>query len=976
MYRILSLPPDAGIWLRPRRALFLLCLTLSLFFQKTSPSIAGDAVQPPRLLDDRFAVELFASEPDIVTPFGIAVDTRGQVFVVESHTHMRPEDYAGPEHDRLRLLADTNHDGTADRASTFYEGEQWLMNVAAHPNGWLYAVSRNELFRLRDSDADGVADERQSLARMETSGDYPHNGFLSLTFDFAGNVYFGLGQNYGAPYILSGNDGRSVSSKRGDGGVFRCTEDGRELTRLALGFWNPCGLGFDAFGRLFTVDNDPGNRPPCRFIEIVPGGDFGYRRRALEPFISWNGELPGTLPMITSTAEAPTAVVAIESSGFPSDYRGQLLVSSWSEYRIDRYTVEARDATFAASSQPMIVGDGQFRPSDMALAPDGSLFISDWVDRSYPVHGRGRVWRVRAKSSLRRSPTAGDPAGGLRSPDRVTRAAAARQLARSDASGSATLAACLTQDEDDRVHATALAGLVHAGRVDRHSAEIALAHSSSAVREQAVRTLPRELIALETLLQVERNPRVRAAALRRVTNRSLLPTLVAALQSDDVFLRQAAAVGLGGTCTIDDLNQLVQHPDAIVRHNALLAIREEHPQQLDRLLPVALTDTSEAVRYLALEWIAENERTDYRQRVIDDLAARPGSPQLFEVSLATIAAVDGLMRSWRPGRNGDWWKSRSAAYDIASDLLHDPKATASVRRQVIEFLPAGHASLTNERLTELLSDGVNDLPLQLATVRALVAQPSAQELLLEIAGDEARPENVRAEAVLGLNSREPAHKNRLLGLALDGPTPVRHEALRSLRGGDLSANQVTRLRESAGDDPELVQLVQLLGEPTRALARPPVTDTAAWLVRLAGEADRAAGARVFFHPQGPGCAKCHRIDRRGQQVGPNFLRTRGVRPTTRRRLLEAILEPSKEIALGYVPFRFLTSDGRVHVGIPRTENDDAYMLYDAEGQEFSVRRTDIEEMGPSDKSLMPEGLANRMTYKELRDVIAYILGPE
>ena len=32
------------------------------------------------------------------------------------------------------------------------------------------------------------------------------------------------------------------------------------------------------------------------------------------------------------------------------------------------------------------------------MAPDGSLYISDWVDKSYNVHGRGRIWRLRAKT--------------------------------------------------------------------------------------------------------------------------------------------------------------------------------------------------------------------------------------------------------------------------------------------------------------------------------------------------------------------------------------------------------------------------------------------------------------------------------------------------------------------------------------------------------------------------------------------------
>ena len=47
----------------------------------------------PRALDDRLEVVCFAKNPDIVHPVGLAVDRRGRVLVIESHTHFRPEGY-------------------------------------------------------------------------------------------------------------------------------------------------------------------------------------------------------------------------------------------------------------------------------------------------------------------------------------------------------------------------------------------------------------------------------------------------------------------------------------------------------------------------------------------------------------------------------------------------------------------------------------------------------------------------------------------------------------------------------------------------------------------------------------------------------------------------------------------------------------------------------------------------------------------
>ncbi len=170
-------------------------------------SLAAAEIEPPRSLDPRIKIELFAAEPDIVTVTGLTVDQRGRVFVVESHTHFRPENYEGPKTDRIRLLEDTKGDGRADRIQTFYEGSTETMNVAAHPDGWIYVATRSSIFRLRDKDDDGTADLRQNLIQLETTATYPHNGFSGFAFDFFNNIYFGMGENEGADAELVGDFG-------------------------------------------------------------------------------------------------------------------------------------------------------------------------------------------------------------------------------------------------------------------------------------------------------------------------------------------------------------------------------------------------------------------------------------------------------------------------------------------------------------------------------------------------------------------------------------------------------------------------------------------------------------------------------------------------------------------------------------------------------------------------------------------------
>ena len=187
-----------------------------------------------------------------------------------------------------------------------------------------------------------------------------------------------------------GSDGSTESNLEG-GQVYRCRADGSRVELVAFGFWNPFHLTLDTFGRLFAVDNDPDSRPPCRLLHIVEGGDYGYRyrngRKGVHPFTAWNGELPGTLPMVAGTGEAPCAVVAYESDNLPEEYRGDLLVTSWGDHRIERYKLKPRGASFSAEMQPVVRGGERLRQAVERIA--------GWRRRGAPdgSHRRLRLWR-------------------------------------------------------------------------------------------------------------------------------------------------------------------------------------------------------------------------------------------------------------------------------------------------------------------------------------------------------------------------------------------------------------------------------------------------------------------------------------------------------------------------------------------------------------------------------------------------------
>jgi putative membrane-bound dehydrogenase-like protein len=357
----------------------------------------------PVVNDPELELSLFASEPEIVTPVGIAVDQRNRVFVVESNTHEVKAGYRGHPHDRVKIFEDTNGDGKPDKVTVFADGLRHAMNLTFGPGAELYLTHRAGVVRLDHGPEGNELAKPVKLIELETEERYPHNGIGGIAFSPDGWLYFGLGENLGRAYTVKGSDGSQHSGGGEGGNVFRCRPDGSQVRLVATGFWNPFALEFDRAGHLFAVDNDPDGRPPSRLLHVVEQGDYGYKfrygRSGHHPFVAWEGELPGTLPMISGTAEAPSGILDSARARLPGRYADDLLVTGWGDNLVERFRLRRDGASFKADGQVLIKGDKSFWPVGIASGPNGIIYISDWADSSYPVHGRGRIWRLETKAS-------------------------------------------------------------------------------------------------------------------------------------------------------------------------------------------------------------------------------------------------------------------------------------------------------------------------------------------------------------------------------------------------------------------------------------------------------------------------------------------------------------------------------------------------------------------------------------------------
>ncbi len=1006
--------------------------------------LAGElaAADPlPQSRDPRLVIELFAADPDIVTPTGLDVDHAGRVFMIESNTHFPPEGYAGHPTDRLLVLRDQDGDGRAEKPVVFADGFVHAMSVAVRtsfdpdrPDTVLIAT-RKDVIALWDDDGDLVADRRRRILHLETPGNYPHNGLAGFAFDARGHMYIGLGENLGAKYQLIGSDKTTLSGGGEGGNIYRCRLDGSHLQRFATGFWNPHANCVDAFGRLFSVDNDPDSLPPCRLMHIVAGGDYGYRfrngRKGFHPFTSWNGEIPGTLPMLAGTGEAPSGIVAYESDGLPGEYVGNLLVTSWGDHRIDRFRLVERGASYESVAEVLIQGGVNFRPVGLATAPDGSLFCTDWVLRDYKVHGRGRVWRIRRKSSDSDRPvvdvatvtakTGVDQLVQLvRSPRLALRRAAARALAGTVA-GRQRMRQLISDHRSStrtRVEVLWAMALVDprvedfgflrpgakrprlaGGSTEVEIALIELVGSPQFPFDVAKRNFLEDEQVAATLWVPDpldlpgasQGHRARwAAAAMRLLN---LEQAIGFLEPDDPFLMAA----LLARTMRDDVTgpKLLQ----AVRGALGAAARDARRQQTIRLLLVLsllrqfntpeltrqmLSDgqVDPVARRLVVQWVAESGQKEFRPEIAAILNDTRITADLFHTTLAALDMIDG----------GDPKKiDNTAPADLALPLLKDGQRPSAVRSLALQLVDPSSKALDRRLFEDLLASDDPKLVSETVRTLGLSSHGFAPPLLLGVAGDRKRPLEVRADAVAGLG-RSTGTAGVLASLrkwTKDPQEVLRREALRSLRSAlaadsdsqALVTGMVDRLKQAGKPTTAQRDLADRLAtalvvagnnsqpELTRiAGARP--GNLADWERRVAGGGSVAAGRRLFFHNAGPQCGRCHMVNGRGRRVGPDLSLI--ARSRNRRQLLESILLPSREVAPQFTSWTLVTIDGRVLNGVIVYENRDRLTIEDADGKQTNLANTEVEMRTPQKKSLMPEKLIDRLAITELRDLLSFL----
>jgi putative membrane-bound dehydrogenase-like protein len=575
------------------------------------------------------------------------------------------------------------------------------MNLAFSSDGRLYLTHRNGVIILRDKDGDGVSESRTTVLQMDTAANYPHNGIGGIAFSPDGWMFVGMGENFGEKYTIKGSDGSSHSGGGEGGNVFRCRPDGSQLKLVATGFWNAFGLAFNRDGYLFCVDNDPDSRPPCRLLDVVTGADFGYKygygRSGLHPFTAWNGELPGTLPMIAGTGEAPSGILDCDYAKLPARYAGGLLITSWGDHQIEFYRPKPSGASLRAEREVIAQGDEWFRPVGIAATSDGTVYFTDWVDKDYSVHRKGRIWRLAARPGTKASIAAAKP--------HKTRPNPARQRMLH-----------LLEADSPEDYAELLRGLTDGDAFVRSGAMTSLARPP--FREGILRE------------QNNKDPRARLGALlvlRRAKYEHPAPLLEKWLADTDADIRRMALVWAGE----EKLSGLASHLNAVLSAGPVTPLLLQTFKTASEILngtnaeptiPQSGTAHSSAGRTLVLNMAVKH---DPAQAI--DVLADPRSDRLGQLR---IEAARTMAES--PG---------DKATTVLLSAALSRKNPAELRAEAILAL-AGQSAAVLSKLTGLLDDP--SATIRIETTRALrssASHPVVRDALqkkLQSLGDGAR----------------------------------------------------------------------------------------------------------------------------------------------------------------------------------------------------------------------------------------------
>jgi putative membrane-bound dehydrogenase-like protein len=958
---------------------------------------------------------LFAAEPMLLSPANMEIDHLGRIWVSEVVNYRR---YANREHkdreegDRILVLEDTDKDGKADKQTVFYQGRDIDSAHGLCVLGNRVIVSAlDKVFSLYDDNGDLKADRKEIMFTGISGAQHDH-GIHAFVFGPDGKLYFNFG-NEGKQ--LKDKDGKPVIDKAGnevaakrqpyqEGMVFRCDLDGSNVETLGWNFRNNWEVCVDSFGTLWQSDNDDDGNRGVRINFVMEFGNYGFKdektgaswpvpRTNIEqeiPLRHWHLNDPGVVPNLLQTgAGSPTGIMVYEGTLLPEVFRNQILHCDAGPSIVRAYPVKPIGAGYAAEKVNIVEGtrDNWFRPSDVTVAPDGSIFIADWYDPGVGGHrqgdlDRGRIFRVATPGAKYTVPkfdfsTTEGALIALANPALSVRYLAWSKLFGDGEKSIPALEKVVTSANDLRLKARAiwLLGKIHAVNSPKDLKYVSLAakDADSNIRIVGLR-LARQLgLESEVFGQLVKDPapevrRECAIALRHFKN-SNKPELWAALAAQydgkDRWYLEALGIGAEGdwdNCLAAWLKQTGEQWNSPAGRDLIWRSRARAtPALLSKLIQTAAPDENVARYFRALDFLADVDV----QPIIAALAVADLSGDEVRKSLISAESMRrlkdvGLLRGGNQAAIANLLnRIRGTAYYVQMIGQLDLKERYPELLNLAANDPDGQLAYDAMRL--LLEKGQSDLLVRelatnsarassIAKSLATTADPRTVALFLPLVEDEAKDAELRRQATRGLARTKEGAAN-LIRLMKAGKLD---ESLRPSAAFGLQSATWDDLRD------DIAKLFP--APPAKGESLPPIRD----LVQRRGDANRG---KEVFQKSGE-CAKCHVVNNEGKEVGPGLSEIGG--KLSKQALYESILYPSAGISHSYETYTLELASGQVVSGLLVSKTDEAVSIKNQDAIVQTYKPSEIESMKRQAISLMPADLQKNLTVRDIVDVVEYL----
>ena len=924
-----------------------------------------------------FNVNVWASEPMITQPMAFCWDDRGRLWIAENRDYeSRGDGFSNSGDSRILILEDTDKDGVADSRKVFLEGIPFPAGIAIGFDGLFLGAPPHLLF-VPDKNGDDKADLQDIEIRLTGWGIRDrHETINSLTWGPDGWLY-GL-EGFATPSKIRKPTSAAKLYKKGEpfpedlleaegvdinGGVWRYHPTKNRFEVVAHGFSNPWGIDYDAKGQLFIT--------ACvipHLFHVIPGGIYHRQGgRHFNPYVY--SDIRTIVDHRHRSAHGGARIY--QSDAFPKEQKGRIFMCNIHEHAVLSDILKPKGSGFVAShgDEVLLANNAQWIGFSMEIGPDGGLYALDWHDAD--ICGKevlnketGRVFRIMPEKSFAQN-WEGRFADLKSMPDE-----ALADLQESPSSWHARRAKIILQ------------GRAAIGSIDKRAIEklnrIYTMNSNTDLRLRGMWTLhATNELTKEQLIQAldDKDQHIRAWAIQLICE-DKAPSQNALAKFQDLAKNDASpVVRLYLAAALQRMptdaawliaEALVQKKEDFNDHNIpkmiWFGIEPLITTNLDRALAMANKSNIPMIaEYIARRLVDENVLESLIAGI--DQYAKNRNHLLIGMNDGLQGKTDikvpnnwsGLYKKLKSNKElspialsiSQHFGDSEAAKQYLAKLLNQ-QVNIEERRKALN----GLASKQWPELKTHLPILIQEDQLRIDAIRAIASfqEDHLGQLLLKQFNDYSLPE--KTEALQTLSTR--SNYGWMLTQALKKEEIAKKE---------IPAYVARQLRRVVGNGFVEVwgPIDQLSGQKELAYAKynKLLTD------EMVSTANLVQGKAIFQQS----CGVCHKMFEEGGLIGPDLT---GSNRTNLSYILGNMIEPSSEIQDDYKMVIITTTDGRTYSGNIVAEDNRQITMRIVGQDALVINKSRIQSREVSPYSLMPEGILNTLTDKEVINLIGYL----